>query len=175
MKLWTVILVLALALVACQPKAEPAQEPAEQTEPADTLTTEETAVMALVENAVASMLQDGQTEEGRKDVFARFEDPEGAFVQGDYYLFVYNLEGTVIAHEAQPELIGRNLLEKTDANGVKMIAEMVRIAQEQGSGWVDYLWPFPGTGEVMPKRAYVARPGSMEMFIGCGFYPSVDK
>ncbi len=73
-----------------------------------------------------------------------------------------------------PELVGENLIDKTDANGVKLIAEMVRIANETGSGWVDYLWPFPGTGEVLPKRSYVARPGDMEMFIGSGFYPSVD-
>ncbi len=170
------LLVISIFLFACTQQAEKQestpQTPAQETEIAtpDTLSTKDTAVMALVEKAVALVLEEGTTDDGLRKVFDRFEDPQGDFVDGDLYLFVYNLEGTVIAHEAQPQLIGKNLIEKVDANGVKMIAEMVQIAKEEGSGWISYLWPYPGTGEIKPKRAYIARPGSMEMFIGCGYY-----
>ncbi len=171
MKYLIVFLSILLLLGACtqaqKQQAEPKQE--EIAKP-DTLSARDTAVMALVEKAVALMLEQGTTEEGRQAVFAQFDDIKGQFVEGEYYLFVYNLDGTVIAHEASPELIGKNLIDKEDADGVKMIAEMVNIAKEKGSGWISYLWPYPGTGEIKPKRAFIERPGEMEMFIGCGFY-----
>lgn len=143
-------------------------------EPADTLTKEETRAKNLVDKAVKLMLAEGQTPDGQKAVFLRFENPDGGFIDGEYYLFIYDLSGTVLAHGAQPDIIGKNLIDKTDANGVKMIADMVRIAKEKGSGWIDYLWPYPGTGEIRAKRAWIARPGQMDMFIGCGFYPPMD-
>jgi len=176
MKPWIWAIIITLVVVGCARQAEPPAEetPAEQVAPADTLTPQETAVKALVEKACALVLEKGQTPEGLKEVFARFEDPKGEFVQGEYYLFVNNLEGTVIAHEAQPQLIGKNLIDKVDANGVHMIADMVQIAKDKGSGWVDFQWEFPGTNEIRPKRAYIARPGQMEMFIGCGFYPVTE-
>ncbi len=172
MKYLVLLIALLMVFAACtqEQKQEQKQEAQQEIAPADTLSARDTQVMALVEKAVAMMLEEGTTEEGREAVFAKFDDIKGQFVEGEYYLFVYNLDGTVIAHEASPELIGQNLIDKEDADGVKMIAEMVRIAKEEGSGWISYLWPYPGTGEIKPKRAYIARPGEMEMFIGCGYY-----
>ncbi len=170
MVLFAMLLVFSACTKAQKDQAAQHQEALQEIAPSDTLSARDTQVMALVEKAVALMLEEGTTDEGRRSVFDRFEDPDGEFVEGEYYLFVYNLDGTVIAHEAQPDIIGKNLIDKEDADGVKMIAEMVRIAKEDGTGWISYLWPYPGTGEIKPKRAYIGRPGQMEMFIGCGYY-----
>ncbi|MCD4829220.1 MAG: hypothetical protein K8R90_07335 [Candidatus Cloacimonetes bacterium] len=79
MKLWIPLLITVLLIAACGQKAEPQQETlAEEPAPAETLTSQETAVIALVEKATALMLEEGATEEGRKAVFARFENPEAS-------------------------------------------------------------------------------------------------
>jgi len=172
MKPFIWLALVAILMAGCGKQAEPPAEetPAEQVAPAATLTPQEATVKALVEKACALVLEKGQTPEGLKEVFARFEDPKGEFVQGEYYLYVYDLKGNVLSHEAQPQLIGKNLIDEVDANGVHMVADIVQIAKDKGSGWIDFQWYYPGTNEIKPKRAYIMRPGQMDMFIGSGFY-----
>lgn len=93
----------------------------------------------------------------------------GEFHDRDLYVFVYDLDGTVVGHGVKPQLVGKNLIGLKDQNGTALIQEMVNIARSSGEGWVDYIWPNPQTDALEPKSAWVVRIGDNH-FLGVGVY-----
>ena len=89
----------------------------------------------------------------------------------DGYFFLYDLIGTVLMHPRQPELMGRRLLDYTDANGNHPIRQLISHAQ-QGGGYVDFEWQKPSTHNPRPvaKRAYVILLKNWEWVLGTGVY-----
>ena len=121
-------------------------------------------VVAFVEEAVQYAQGNG-----KEQALAAFMDRNGAFVRGELYIYAYDFDGTVIAHGGQPELVGKNLIGMTDANGVQVIKELITLAR-QGSGWLDYLWPNPAHGNIIePKAGYVMKVDDT-WFLGSGLY-----
>ena len=53
------------------------------------------------------------------------------YSDGEYF-FVLDPTGTVIAHGADPRLVGKNLKAVKEQNGVAFVAEMI---QSRPSGW----------------------------------------
>ena len=88
------------------------------------------------------------------------------FHDRDLYPFVYTQDGLNLAHGARPALVGKNLLAIKDADGKYLIKEIVRITNEDGSGWVDYKWPDPLTGSIENKSSYVAKIGNYVTGVG---------
>jgi cytochrome c len=84
------------------------------------------------------------------------------------YPFVYDLHGVNVAHGARPVLIGKNLIDLKDQDGVYLIQEMVKIANGPGSGWVNYKWPNPLTNKIEDKTSYVEKMDNY--FVGVGAY-----
>jgi methyl-accepting chemotaxis protein len=117
----------------------------------------------LVDRAVAAYQS-----QGRDRAFESFNDPHGEFVQRDLYIFVYDLEGTVRAHGGNAQLIGKNMRDARDANGQLFVQDRIRIAQQAGSGWQDYMFKNPETGEVEGKTSFIRRVD--DYIIGCGVY-----
>jgi cytochrome c len=109
-------------------------------------------------------------EVGDKQAFADFNDKTKAFVNGDLYVFVYSLDGVCLAHGGDPSMIGAHRLDVTDANGRKFIAEMITLAKEKGSGFVDYLHKNPKTGETLPKVTVFTKPAGKEFVVAAGVY-----
>src|SRR3712207_4704988 len=66
---------------------------------------------ALVEKAITTIKSDGKDK-----AFAAFNSPTGGFVDRDLYVFVYDLEGTVISHGGNNALIGKSLVNLKDAD-----------------------------------------------------------
>ena len=162
--LW--IIILAAVLMGCQPKAESAKVADE----IEQVSKEEQDVMALVHRGAQLVEEQGQTEEGMKAVVEQFQDPEGDFVHGDYYIFMYDFNGTVLALQMQPELIGVNRIDAVDANGERFIEAIVNTARDEGEGWVEYMYPCPSSGEVEQKHSFIERVGQMDVLVGSGFY-----
>jgi cytochrome c len=90
------------------------------------------------------------------------------FHDRDLYPFIYDLNGLNVAHGARPALIGKNLLDLKDQDGVYLIREMVKFANGPGSGWVDYKWPNPLTNKIEDKTSYVEKMGNY--FVRVGIY-----
>ena len=86
----------------------------------------------------------------------------------DLYPFIYELNGVNVAHGARPALIGKNLLDLKDQDGIYLIREMIKLANSPGSGWVDYKWPNPLTNKIEDKTSYVEKMGAY--FVGVGVY-----
>ena len=67
--------------------------------------------------------------------FDAFNDPKGAFVQDDLYVFAVGLDDAKFyAHGASPSLVGKPAAELRDAQGKAIIKEMMSGRQGQGLG-----------------------------------------
>lgn len=70
------------------------------------------------------------------------------------YVFVHTNDGRALIIPAKPSLNGKNLEQLQDPNGVYIVKEIRRNAQ-QGGGFTQYLWPKPGNkSELMVKSTY---------------------
>ncbi|KQV91309.1 histidine kinase [Massilia sp. Root351] len=120
--------------------------------------------VAMVKKAVALIKSDG-----KEKAFAAISDPANKdFHDRDLYIYVYDMNGVAVAHGVNPKLVGKNLLDMKDNEGKAMIQEMVKVAKEKGSGWVDFKWPNPVTKAVEAKSGYVERAG--DLLVGSGVY-----
>ena len=120
--------------------------------------------VAMVKKAVALIKSDG-----KEKAYAAFSDPANKeFHDRDLYVYVYDLNGVTAAHGVNPKMVGKNLLDMKDIDQKPMIQEMVKLAKEKGSGWVDFKWPNPITKVIEQKSGYVERAG--DVFVGSGIY-----
>ncbi len=87
----------------------------------------------------------------------------------DGYFFVYSLDGTVLMHSRQPELIGQNLWELRDPQGRPTIQQLIGQAQA-GGGYVEYLWRKPSSNLLVPKLGYVVAVPEWHWMLGTGLY-----
>ncbi len=87
----------------------------------------------------------------------------------DLYIFVYDLEGKVLAHGVRRELVGVVRWTAKDPDGKPWIQDWTRLVKEKGSGWIEYKELNPAqNNKVMKKASFV------ELFnglvIGAGIY-----
>ena len=66
------------------------------------------------------------------------------------------------------ELQGKDLKEVKDANGVYLV-QALRNQSQKGGGFVEYIWPKPGAGDV-PKLSYAEMIPGTNYWIGTGVY-----
>ena len=121
--------------------------------------------MALVKKAAMYLKA-----HGKDKAFAEFNDTKGQFVDRDLYIFVYDLKGTnlAIGNGRSDKMVGKNLYDMRDVDGVYLIKAFIDTANANGKGWVDYRWPNPRTDVMERKSSYVMKAG--DMLIGCGAY-----
>ena len=123
-------------------------------------------VQAFVNKAVAYAKANGKAA-----ALKTFTAPGGDFHQGQLYIYAYDFSCTVIAHGGDAGLVGKDLSDMTDPNGVKVIQELARLAT-QGAGWLYYTWPNPAhENKQEPKLGYVAKVDDT-WFLGSGTYGS---
>lgn len=107
-------------------------------------------------------------EQGKETALAEFNNPRGRFVDGELYIFAYDLQGNTLVLPFQPELIGKNRWNATDAHGILFIQELIHAAQA-GRGFVHYLYLDPADNIVEPKLSYVMKV-DRDWVIGSGIY-----
>jgi polar amino acid transport system substrate-binding protein len=121
-------------------------------------------VQAFVNKAVAYAKTNGKAA-----ALKAFTQSGGDFHQGQLYIYAYDFSGTVIAHGGDPSLVGKDLSAMTDPNGVRVVAELTRLAT-QGGGWLYFTWPNPAHGNQQePKLGYVLKVDDT-WFLGSGTY-----
>lgn len=87
----------------------------------------------------------------------------------DGYFFVYDLDGTVLMHSRQPELLGRNLWELRDPAGEPTIQRLIGRARA-GGGFIAYPWRKPSNGQMAGKLGYVVALERWHWMVGTGLY-----
>lgn len=70
------------------------------------------------------------------------------------YLFICDERAYIVTHPFKPELEGKDASELKDPQGKRLFAEFARVATQNGSGVVYYLWPRPGDSEPVRKVSY---------------------
>jgi len=90
---------------------------------------------------------------GKDKALAEYSNSKGQFCKGDCYIYVLDMNGKMLAHP-NAKLVGEDFMVKKDADGKLFAADMVKMAKEKGSGWVDYKWDNPTTKVVEPKTVY---------------------
>lgn len=118
---------------------------------------------ALVRKAVVYLKKNG-----KEKLLTEAGNPKGAFVDHDLYLSIYTLDGKVVAHGANPKLIGVDVSQLRDANDRYFIKDILGAARSAGSGWVDYKWVDPATRALRDKSVYLEKAG--DVVIAAGYY-----
>jgi len=129
-----------------------------------TLTTTPEEVKAFVENAYVY----AETV-GREQALAEFNDPQGDFIDGELYIFAYDMDGEALALPYQPGLIGENRWFIEDAYGVKGLQRIIARA-EQGGGYVLYLYPNPIHDYAQEYKLVYVMQVDDSWLIGAGIY-----
>ncbi len=89
----------------------------------------------------------------------------------DGYFWINDSNHVVIMHPITPSLIGKNMFNSKDPNGVMIYQEIVKAANtEKEGGLVKYGWNKPGMNGVQPKFSYVIRYEPWDWIIGTGAY-----
>ena len=141
---------------------------------------------ALRESVASMQLRQGSADEARGLVEAAqrhiaqtgwaiavkaFNDPHGAFVDRDMYLFALDRSGRYHVYGARPEFVGRVIHELPNVSA-KQADDFLReawSAAEQGQGWIEYDGSDLDSGETRSKTAFILAVDD-DVFIGCGIY-----
>ena len=103
--------------------------------------------------------------EGREATLKYYNSPESA--KGEWYIFIVNLDGNVVAH-ANQALLGRDLQGDlgVDVTGYRF-GDVMLGATEDGL-WVDYVFFNPKTGKQDVKHSWVIKRD--DLIFGSGWY-----
>lgn len=116
---------------------------------------------ALLDKAIAAYRHDGP-----QKTFAEISKIKGRFVDRDLYVFVFSPSKKIVAHGANPNLIGTEASALTDVDGKKFGLDFLRATA--AGVWVDYKWENPVTKTVEAKSSFVKKVGGY--IFGVGFY-----
>jgi hypothetical protein len=105
---------------------------------------------------------------GKDKAVEAFNAPTGQFVKGELFIFMQDLSGVMLAHGANPALVGKDLINLKDSDGKLFVKAMADLAKEKGSGWVEYKWTNPVSKKIEKKITYVKKVDNY--FIGCGVF-----
>jgi len=125
------------------------------------------AYVELALTSIANLYEAGRDDEAAKEQ-AKAVLSSMQF-GNDGYFFVYTADGLNLVHPRQPELIGQNLRNMRDKDGVWVIRELLERAAE-GGGFTRYQWPKPSTGRVTPKLGYSVALPRWGWMLGTGIY-----
>lgn len=90
--------------------------------------------------------------------------------EGSEYFWIHDLDYKMVMHPTSPKLIGQNIFNNKDPNGLPIFQEMNKIAAAHGKGFVEYMWPKPGKEEPVEKISYVMLYKPWSFVIGSGIY-----
>ena len=116
--------------------------------------------IAMVKKAVDFVKQ-----QGAEKAYPVFDDKKGQFVDRDLYIVVYGMNGKVLAHGANAKLIGKDMNEAQDVDGVYYVKERLALAAKQPDFWQGYKFVNPVSKKIEPKEMYCQRLGET---IVCG-------
>jgi len=134
------------------------------------------ATIGLVKGAVALFNQDVAQGRSTESAFSAMGYPlSDRFIYGDLYLYALDFNGLIRAQGDDPNLIGRNALDRKDAKGKeinKEIIDKLKLKKEGEGVWIEY------TSKNALKIAYAEKvkdEKGLEYFIACGYYPEIDR
>ncbi|WP_292390881.1 cache domain-containing protein [Methanosarcina sp. UBA5] len=108
-------------------------------------------------------------ENGQEAALREFNNQTGKFVDGDLYIFAYDINGTALALPFQPEVVGTNRWNLTDANGTLVTQDLISTAQS-GGGFVRYLYTDPADNFTVKQKLSYVMMVNQSWILGSGIY-----
>jgi len=112
----------------------------------------------------AGKLQEKNAQEAAKDALRAMR------YAGNEYYWITDERPVIIMHPFSPQLVGQDASGLQDKADKYMFKEMVTAAQAEGGGFVDYLWPKPGSEKPVPKISFVKKVPGWNWIVGSGIY-----
>ena len=106
-------------------------------------------------------------EVGAEKAYAEISNPKGRFVDRELYIYVYDKSLNNLAHGGNQRLIGKNLNELRDTDGVYINRGLLEVAQK-GGGTFKFKFLNPATKTIEVKTGYAEMEG--EVMVGSGVY-----
>jgi polar amino acid transport system substrate-binding protein len=127
------------------------------------------AIREFVDNAAQYARKNG-----KESALAAFNNKTGPFVDGDVYVYALDYSGRALALPFQPELVGTDFSNKTDAAGKLFTANEIQLAKS-GGGYILYHYPVPADNTSSRLKISYVRPVDDTYWIGAGIYTSEDR
>jgi PAS domain S-box-containing protein len=87
------------------------------------------------------------------------------------YFWVNDFKPRIIMHPYRPELEGGDVSEFEDPEGKRLFSEVVKLVEDKGEGYVDYLWQWKDDPKrVVPKLSFVKGFEPWQWIVGTGIY-----
>lgn len=113
----------------------------------------------------ATLLQEEGVETARQNFHA-----DGPFRFGEIYVNVIDLNGAWVIYPPAPRNEGKSVLNVVDSDGKLLVREIIRVAETQGEGWVEYRWLNPASNRIEPKLTFVKRIPGKDLIAYVGLY-----
>ena len=102
---------------------------------------------------------------GLEDTVAYYNTPDS--IDGQWYIFIGDEEDMMLAHAANPDLVGRPFSYATGPNAYPA-GSAVAASGDQDGEWFSYTYPNPSTGAVETKHSWMVRYDGL--LFGSGWY-----
>ena len=86
------------------------------------------------------------------------------------YFWINDMEPRMIMHPFSKNLVGKNIAEIKDPNGVRLFSEFTEVVRAHQEGFVNYSWPKGESKESYPKLSYVKGFAPWGWVVGTGIY-----
>jgi cytochrome c len=123
--------------------------------------------VAFVDKAAALLSSKG------KAAFPEFKIKDGTWWKGDIYIYVFDINGTLLMHPIYSIYEGQNLTSIRDIYLKAFVQQATDISKTKGSGWFDFMLPRPGQMTPSHKYAYIETvkiPNGQTLVVGSGFW-----
>lgn len=91
---------------------------------------------------------------GKDKGYAEITSKEGQFRDRDLYLMVLKTDGTMLAHGANPKLVGLNRWDAKGIDGRYAAREMIEASKGKNGTWTEYKYTNPVTRKLEDKMQY---------------------
>ena len=109
-------------------------------------------------------------EEAQKRAVMRIRNIRYGTEKKDYF-WINDMVPRMIMHPYRTDLENKDISKFQDSNQKYIFVEFVKIVEQQGAGYVDYLWQWKDDSEkISPKRSYVKGFEPWGWVIGTGMY-----
>lgn len=86
------------------------------------------------------------------------------------YLYIIDFNGKMLAHPIKPELINQNLYYLKDEKNKLFVQDIINIAKQKKSGFVEYYWENPSTKKITKKLTYFNSNKNLNIIVCSGIY-----